>query len=229
VAGELPGEYGTGPLVFLEKFLALLDSGRFTATYRFATLAALIDVCVESVGGDGRPPERVSARRVGGRVFKLLWLHSVPYSASAESRRYLRHSTQPGDLVSKITAFREERHLGPGATTGKARQRFPADVAALEDQVAVTVIRMPLPKLQRFTTGAGSSEDRFLYDYGWPDEVPASRVRSAGFDDTLHLKAGVGEWLVRMAGALRPIVQQRWATFVAERSRDLVHEYRVAA
>jgi hypothetical protein len=52
--------------------------------------------------------------------------------------------------------------------------------------------------------------------------VLASRVRSAGFDDTLYLKAGVGEWLVRMAGALRPIVQQRWATFVAERSRDLV-------
>ena len=52
--------------------------------------------------------------------------------------------------------------------------------------------------------------------------MPASRVLSAGFDDTLYLKAGVGEWLVRMAGALRPIVQQRWATFVAERSRDLV-------
>jgi hypothetical protein len=78
-----------------------------------------------------------------------------------------------------------------------------------------------LPKLQRFSTG-GSSEDRFLYDDGWPDEVLASRVRSAGFDDTLYLKPGVGEWLVRMAGALRPIVQQRWATFVAERSRDLV-------
>jgi hypothetical protein len=109
--------------------------------------------------------------------------------------------------------------------------------------VAVTVIRMPLPvggpqdwpraspvsgghrqlpRLQRFSTGAGSSEDRFSYDYGWPDEVPASRVRSVGFDDTLYLKAGVGEWLVGMAGALRPIVQQRWATFVAERSRDLV-------
>ena len=28
-----------------------------------------------------------------------------------------------------------------------------------------------------------------------------------GFDDTLYLKPGVGEWLVRMPGALRPIVQ----------------------
>jgi hypothetical protein len=145
VADDLLAQSGTGPLVFLEKFLALLDSGRFTATYKFATLAALIDVSVESVGGDGRPPERVSARRVGGRVFELLWLHSVPYSAGAASRRYLRHSTQPGDLVSKVTAFREERHLGAGATRQKARQRFPAEVAAVEDQVAVTVIRMPLP------------------------------------------------------------------------------------
>ena len=83
--------------------------------------------------------------------------------------------------MSSVTAFREERHLGPGATTQKARQRFPAEVAALEDQgAAVTVICMPLPKLQRFSTGAGSSEARFLYDYGWPDEVAASRVYSAG-------------------------------------------------
>ncbi len=88
--------------------------------------------------------------------------------------------------------------------------------------MAETVIRMRLPRLQRFNTAAGPSEDRFLYDYGWSDQVSASRVRSAGFDDTLYLKPGVGEWLVRMAGALPPIVQQRWATFVAERSRDLV-------
>ena len=113
MADDLLAQSGMGPLVFLEKFLALLGSGRFTATYKFATLAALIDVCVESVGGDGRPPERVSARRVGGRVFELLWLHSVPYSASAASRRYLRHSTQNGDLVSKVTAFRRSTTSAP--------------------------------------------------------------------------------------------------------------------
>jgi hypothetical protein len=44
VADHLLAQSGTGPLVFLEKFLALLGSGRFTATYKFATLAALIDV-----------------------------------------------------------------------------------------------------------------------------------------------------------------------------------------
>jgi hypothetical protein len=122
VADDPLAQSATGPLVFLEKFLALLDSGRFTATYKFATLAALIDVCGESVGGDGRPAEQVSARRVGGRVLELLWLHSVPYSATAEGRRYLRHSTQQGDLVSKVTA------LGRSATLARASlQKKPAN------------------------------------------------------------------------------------------------------
>lgn len=78
---------------------------------------------------------------------------------------------------------------------------------------------MPLPKLQRLATGAGTAEDRFLYDYAWPDEVAESRVGAPGFDDTLYLRPGAGEWLVRLAGVLRPIVQQRWATFVADACR----------
>ncbi len=218
----------TGPSVsddalrFAEKLVALLDSGRFTATYKFATLAALIDVCVESVGPDGRPPERVAARAVGRRVLELFWSQAVPYTAGPGGYRYLRHSTQAGDLVAKLAAFREAHGLGPGAPVDQARQRFGPELAALEELVYVTVVRMPLPKLQRFATGAGSAEDRFLYDYSWPDEVAESRVRGPGFDDTLYLRPGAGEWLVRLAGVLRPIVQQRWATFVAERSADVV-------
>lgn len=209
-------------LRFAERLLALLDSGRFTATYKFATLAALIDVCVESVGPDGKAPERVSARRVGRRVLELFWPHALPYTAGPGGYRYLRHSTQAGDLVAKVAAFREQHGLGAGTGVDQARARFPSDFARLEDQVAVTVIRMPLPKLQRFSTSAGTKEVRFLYDYSWPDEVPEARIRSASFDDTLYMQLGAGEWLVRLAGVLRPIVQQRWASFVADRSRDVV-------
>jgi hypothetical protein len=219
--GRAPAS-GGDPLLFAEKLLALLDSGRYTATYKFATLTALIDVCVESVAGDGSPPDQVSARAVGRRVLELFWRHAVPYSADAGERRYLRHSTQRNDLVSLITAFREEHDLRAGVPVESARQRFPEQFAVLESRVVVTVIRMPLPKLQRFRAGPTVHEDRFLYEYGWPDEVPEGRVRAADFDDTLHLRPGVGEWLVRLAGVLRPIIQQRWASFVAERSRDQV-------
>lgn len=209
------------PLRFAEKLLALLDSGRFTATYKFATLTALIDVCVESVDPTGVPARSIPGRQVGRRVLELFWRHAVPYSADTQ-KRYLRHSTQAGDLVTRVTEFRERHQLPAGTTIDAARQRHPEDFTALENHVVETVIRMPLPKLQRFGTGSGVQEDRFLYGYSWPDEVPVGRIRAAGFDDTLHLRPGVGEWLVRLAGVLRPIVEQRWAAFVADRSRDVV-------
>ena len=33
-----------GPIAFAERLLSLLDEGRFTATYKFAVLLALIDL-----------------------------------------------------------------------------------------------------------------------------------------------------------------------------------------
>lgn len=168
-------------LVFAEKLLALLDTGRYVATYKFAVLVALIDECVSSVDEHGQPPHEVDAFRIGRRVLELYWPQAVPYRSSADAAPVL-----------------------------------------LERRVATTVIRMPLPKLQRVSTGAGSHEDRFLYDFSWTDQVPESRIRAADFDPTLRLRPGVGAWLVRLAGVLRPIIQQRWAAFVADRSRDSV-------
>jgi hypothetical protein len=78
-------------------------------------LTALIDVCVESVGTTGIPPRAISARRVGRRVLELFWRQAIPYRADLTASRYLRHSTQRGDLVSKVTTFREQHHLGSGA------------------------------------------------------------------------------------------------------------------
>ena len=50
-------------LLFAEKFLALLDSGRYTATHKFGVLIALLDEFVESVD----PPKSTrSSRNSGG-------------------------------------------------------------------------------------------------------------------------------------------------------------------
>lgn len=121
-----------------------------------------------------------------------------------------------------ITEYRHANGFLPGASIQEARRRQPDSMAALERRVSTTVIRMPIPKLQRMASGAGLTEDRFLYDFAWRDEESESRIRAADFDDTLHLRPGVGAWLVRLAGVLRPIVQQRWAAFVADRSRGSV-------
>ena len=60
--------------------------------------------------------------------------------------------------------------------------RFPSEFGDLADDL-VTVIRMPLPKLQWFETSARVTDDRFLYHYGWPDEGPEGPVRAQGLDD----------------------------------------------
>jgi len=227
--GERKGHLRSRPMpdddaiVFAEKLLALLDAGRYTATYKFAVLIALIDECVSSVDDQGRPPDELDAFRIARRVLELYWPQAVPYRSSADAEPvHLRHSTQANDLVQVIAAYRHQHGLVAGTSLAQAERRDPTSLAALERRVATTVIRMPLPKLQRLSTGAGFHEDRFLYDYGWPDEVADSRIRAVDFDPTLRLRPGVGAWLVRLAGVLRPIIQQRWAAFVAERSRDSV-------
>jgi hypothetical protein len=207
-------------IVFAEKLLALLDAGRYTATYKFAVLVALIDECVSSVDDEGRPPDELSAFRIGRRVLEQYWPQAVPYRSSATAAPVrLRHSTQANDLVQIITDYRQAHGFVAGVSLEQAERREPQSLADLERRVATTVIRMPLPKLQRVATANGFHEDRFLYDFSWADEVAESRIRAADFDPTLRLRPGVGAWLVRLAGVLRPIIQQRWAAFVADRSR----------
>jgi 5-methylcytosine-specific restriction endonuclease McrA len=213
------------PLVFLGRLLELLETTRYTATYKFAVLVALIDECVEASDELGAPPTKVSARAVGRRVFEMFWTQAVPYRVDAAGREIeLRHSTQAGDLLQRIADVRRRLGIGPGATIDAARRLHAREIDQLERHVVATVIRMPIPKLQRVTTGAGAEEDRFIYDIDWPDEVAVSVINRAGFDDTMRLRPGVGELLQRLAPLLRPAIQQRWADFVARRSGDVVED-----
>ena len=72
-------------------------------------------------------------------------------------------------------------------------------------------MRMPVPKLQRFGSGRHMHEDRFIYDFGWPDEAPSTLLNRSGFDDSLVLQPGVGEWLVKLSSAHPTVLaQHRW-------------------
>ena len=211
-------------LAFGERLIALLDGGRFTATYKYAVLLALVDECRAGVDAAGRAPGVLSGKRVGRRVFELYWPQARPLGDHR-----VRQSTRRNDVVAKIEARKRELALSPGLPLAEARRRHPAAIAALERDVVTTVIRMPLPKLQRFGWGGQAVEHRFIYDFGWPDEVSPGRVQRADFDDRLHLRPGAEHWLVRMAGLIRPLVQQRWAAFTAERNADHLEEAQLEA
>ena len=58
-------------LRFAERLLALLDAAHYTATYKLATLLALIDVAAERTQPDRSVPDTLSAKEVGHRVIEL--------------------------------------------------------------------------------------------------------------------------------------------------------------
>jgi len=51
-----------GAIGFAEKVLELLEDGRFTATYKYAVLLALMDVCLERTQASGAPPDTFTTR-----------------------------------------------------------------------------------------------------------------------------------------------------------------------
>jgi hypothetical protein len=214
-------------LLFAERLLALLDATRYSATYKLATLLALIDVAAERTGPGGSAPETLSAKEIGRRVIELYWPQTVPYGAAAHGEPKILSQAPQNDIPSKLAAWRTARHLGPGASLEEASAVDPLGWAALEAELVAIVIGMPLAKLQRFGEGYRSVEDRFIYDFSWREEVGRSAVAKPGFDDSLRLRPGVGGWLVRLAPLIRPAVQAKWASMVAARNSDLLDAARL--
>jgi hypothetical protein len=54
-------------VAFAEKVLSLLDQGRFVATYKYAVLLGLIDLCLENVSSNGLQQREERSSR-GGRA-----------------------------------------------------------------------------------------------------------------------------------------------------------------
>jgi hypothetical protein len=60
-------------VAFAERVLALLDQGSFVATYKYAVLLALMDLCLEGTNRHGRAPDCVTTRQLAAKVIELYW------------------------------------------------------------------------------------------------------------------------------------------------------------
>ena len=64
-------------LPFLEKLLQVLGQGGFSATYKYAVLPGLMDLCIEA----GHPPSSVTTAQLARRVVELYWPQVRPFRA----------------------------------------------------------------------------------------------------------------------------------------------------
>jgi 5-methylcytosine-specific restriction endonuclease McrA len=211
-------------IAFGAKLLALLGTGSFTTSYKYALLLSMLDAVIEGTEPDGSPPTRLSGRDLGSRVFALYWRQARPYT----ERGPLRQSGQR-DLIIKIAELRDRLGLPEHVPLEMARRTHPDELSRLEREVIATVVRYPIVLLQRFGRGATAVEDRFIYDISWDDAVPASQVHRPDFDDRLILVAGAAEHLSALAGLVRPLVEREWLRHVARRNEGDVDELRLEA
>jgi 5-methylcytosine-specific restriction endonuclease McrA len=203
-----------------EKIVQLLDRGGFSATYKYAVLIALIDLCLERTTATGMPPQTVTTEQVAEKVIELYWLQCAPY----DSEHGVLHQSRGGAekpvlIVRHILEFRatvdpaHERSLSlPQARAKAGADRYKELVRAVEWQL----IHMPLPRLQRI----GRQEERFLYEYAFTEKTTkgvVSRYQQTGlgFNNKLEFMPGVSAALLALNGVLRPLVFRQWTTMVA--------------
>lgn len=214
-------------LVFAERLLELVNSARLSTTYKLATLMALFDVAAERTDASGGPPTTLPGREVARRVIDLYWPQTVPYDAVEGASRVLRHSSQ-NDIPAKLADWRASHGVRAGATMERARMADPGSWDELMAGLEATVLAMPLAKLQRFGGGQSAREDRFIYDFSWREEIKRRQTEAEGFDDTLYLHDQAGEWLVRFAPLVRPLVEARFVERVAQQNREMLDQPELA-
>jgi hypothetical protein len=139
---------------FLTNIQRLLSEGLFTATYKYALLAALADLSVE-LGDDSGKPLRLSTFAIPEKFVEYYWRHAIPY-ATADRERVLRQNTgQPAKIISLIEDARRQ-HGDSLAIIMRETHAW----KRLVRKVEAVVKGMPLWKLQT----VGNERLDFLYE-----------------------------------------------------------------
>ena len=91
------------PLLLGQRVVAILETGLRTATYKLATLMALIDHCIENMPERPGDVLRVPIPDLAHRVLEIYWLQVRPFEGHE-----LRQSSQPrARILIATNALRE--------------------------------------------------------------------------------------------------------------------------
>ena len=204
-----------------ERLIQLLGRGGFTATYKYAVLIAIMDLCMELTSATGLPPDMITTRQLAEKVIEIYWPHCIPHP---DKHGVLRQNTgQEGtqaEIVTHIVKFRLAADRNPAASLPLSRARASAARGAYEklvDTIEWKLVEMPLPRLQII----GGEEDRFLYEHAFTldmkrrEVIPYQQGKPHSFDNRLLLKPGVSAALIALNGVVRPLVYRNWALMVA--------------
>lgn len=191
------------PLALGQRIVAILETGARTATYKLATLMAMIEHCVEHLPNEPSDPLVVPIRDLAERVMELYWPQVRPFEA-----KELAQSTQPiARIPDAVRRLRDRSDAGQTRMSmATARLRVPEAFDRALDVVELILVRQPIHRLQKLPNATG---EPFLYDDSWMSDA-ASRRTIHAHGDAIRLFPGVAFGLARLSGLLRPALEFLW-------------------
>lgn len=126
---------------FISYLQRLLVEGDFVATYKFALLHALADICIEKTD----PTDNIiSLDQIAEKFIELYWQHSLPFTATNNQACLLKQNT--GKQSALITQLSDYRNQGVRSITQLKAHK---DWGRLLNKTRQTVKVGPLWRLQK--------------------------------------------------------------------------------
>ena len=188
-------------LAFLRSLQRLLDEGSFSASYKYALLHAIGDLCIRE-GDDSGAELELSTSDIAEQFVQLYWRQVAPFIAG-DNREVLRQNLGPKRAV--IVRELAERYDGCQGSLAALRND-PVDWVQVRGEVEKTVKRMPLWKLQ---TVGPSERLEFLY----------KKTSVAG---AIRLEPGVAYCFRAFYPMITDTIEGAWSHFVQRANPQLL-------
>ncbi len=181
---------------FLLKLQSLLTEGRFVASYKFALLLAICDLCVE-MNDPAEGELKIPLTKIAEKFIVYYWRHVLPYVAGQQSPAViLRQNTGRQAAVIRLVQNAHDRFQG----SLPAAQHDPASWSNLVLAVRGVVLQMPLWKLQR----VGESVDAFLYRQEYVE------------NDCIALLPEVAQSMRSFHGLISELIRTSWIRYIRQ-------------
>ncbi|MFM8856974.1 MAG: HNH endonuclease [Actinomycetota bacterium] len=204
------------PLLIGQRIVAILETGQRDATYKLATLMALIGHCIENLPEHPEDALRVPLPELAHRALALYWPQVRPFHGQELRQR------RTGSIARIPDAARALRQAAGAGSSGLslevAMQRAPVAYRRAVAKINLALAKQPLPRLQKLP-GSPVSEP-FLYDDSFLGEnVSMGQLEACG--NAITLKPGVAFALARLAGLLKPALEIMWVDDIRQMNKFL--------
>jgi 5-methylcytosine-specific restriction endonuclease McrA len=182
-------------ILFLRRLQRLLSEGSFYATYKFALLLSIADLCIDRIGLDDGGELELATRDIAEKFIQLYWRQAAPYPVPGSSPLVLVQT--PGKQTAVIRRLLETREQFGSLPKLRAQK---VEWKQLVTQVNATVKMMPLWKLQTIGKKSEPGQD-FLYE-------------NAGKGNSITLRPGVAYCFRQYYWLLSDLVRGAWLRHV---------------